>query len=83
MPCHLGGIRRMKIVSTLCALVCCGATCSLAFGPALAGLSALAAALFTALAGYLALGALYLPEMLALLGAFIVFAASTRQSEDV
>ena len=73
----------MKVVSALCALVCCGATCSLAFGPALAGLAALVAAPFTAVAGYLTLGALYLPEVLALLGAFIVFAASTRHSEDV
>lgn len=73
----------MKIVSVLAALACCGTTLSLAFGKALSGMAAHAADSFTALAAHPALGSFSLPEVLALLGAFIVFSSSTRRSEDM
>jgi hypothetical protein len=73
----------MKIVSVLAALACCGTTLSLAFGHAISGMAALAADSVTAVTAYPALIGFDWPEMLALLGACIVFWSSTRRSEDM
>jgi hypothetical protein len=71
----------MKIVSVLAALACCGTTLSLAFGPALSGVAGHAATQLTALTTHPVLNGLDLPAVLALLGAFVVFASGARRSD--
>ena len=78
-----GRIHIMKVVSALAALACCGATLALAFEHALSGMAARAAASFMALATHPALDGLYLPEALALLGAFIVLSSGSYRSRDM
>lgn len=73
----------MKVVSVLAALACCGATLSLAFGPALSGAAARTADSIAALVTHPALTGFSLPEALALLGAFIVFSSSARRLGDM
>ena len=73
----------MKIVSALAALACCGATLSLAFGHAISGMAALAADSVTAMTAYPAMVGFDWPEVMALLGAFVVFSSGTRRSEDM
>ena len=73
----------MKIVSALAALACCGTTLSLAFGHAMSGMAALAAESVTAMTAYPAMVGFDWPEVMALLGAFVVFSSSTRRSEDM
>ena len=73
----------MKIVSALAALACCGTTLSLAFGHAMSGMAALAAESVTAMTAYPAMVGFDWPEVMALLGAFVVFSSGTRRSEDM
>jgi hypothetical protein len=73
----------MKIVSVLAALACCGTTLSLAFGHAISGMAALAADSVTAITAYPVLVGFDWPEVLALLGAFVVFSSGTQRSEDM
>ena len=73
----------IKVVSVVAALACCVTTMSLAFGQMLFGLTDVAAASLTVLTAYPMLHDLGLSEVLALLGAGIVFWFSTRRSEDM
>jgi hypothetical protein len=73
----------IKVVSVLAALACCATTLSLAFGQMLSGLTDFAAASLTILTAHPMLHDLGLSEVLALLGAGIVFWFSTRRSEDM
>jgi len=72
----------MKVVSVLAALACCSATLTLAFGHALSRMATHAATQFAAIAAHPVLDGIDLPAVLALLGAFVVFASGARRYED-